>query len=103
MAILERGEGRNGRDKELRRLVERVVGEVVPRLLRDGHLGGEKGIVPVVVHGDLWAGNKGRGRIGGRGAVEEVVFDPSACYGHGEFEGGIVSYAFSCLYLSLGV
>ena len=64
--------------------------KVVPRLLGDGHLGGERGVVPVVVHGDLWSGNKGRGKVGGREAVEEVVFDASACYGHGEFEFGIM-------------
>jgi len=62
----------------------------VPRLLRDGHLGGEKGIMPVVVHGDLWSGNAGRGRIGGEGEVEEIVFDPSSCYAHSEYDLGIM-------------
>ena len=41
-------------------------------------------------HGDLWSGNNGRGRIGGKGPVEEVVFDPSACYAHSEYELGIM-------------
>lgn len=60
--VLGKAEERNGGDGELRGLVERVVGRVVPRLLgegrlRDGTTGRE--IVPVVVHGDLWSGNRG--------------------------------------------
>jgi len=84
--VLRAGEGRNGRDLELREAVGRTVSEVVPRLLRDGHL---KGVRPVVVHGDLWSGNHGRGRIAD-GGVEEVVFDPAAVYGHSEYELGIM-------------
>lgn len=38
----------------------------------------------------LWSGNKGRGVIGQNGAIEEVVFDPSACYAHNEYELGIM-------------
>ena len=34
-------------------MVERVVQEVVPKLLRKGHLGGKEGVRPVVVHGDV--------------------------------------------------
>ena len=90
LAILKKSERTNGKDAELRDMVERTAGVVVPRLLGEGHLGGKNGLVPVVVHGDLWSGNKGRGRIGGRGGVEEVVFDPSSCYAHGEFELGIM-------------
>lgn len=98
LAILERSEKRNGHDIELRRVVEKTVQDVVPRLLRDGHLGGKGGIIPVVVHGDLWSGNKSRASFVGRdasnpdqvGAVEEVVFDPSASYAHKEFEQGIM-------------
>ncbi|GAB1313660.1 hypothetical protein MFIFM68171_03870 [Madurella fahalii] len=86
-AILKAGERKNGRDGELAEAVEKVAGTVVPRLLGDGHL---KGVVPVVVHGDLWSGNHGRGRIGGRGGVEEVVYDPSCVYGHSEYELGIM-------------
>ena len=60
--VARRAEGKQGVDGEVRRLVEGVVGEVVPRLLgegwlRDGRTGGA--IVPVVVHGDLWSGNHG--------------------------------------------
>lgn len=63
----------------------------MPRLLRDGHLKSHDGgpILPVVVHGDLWSGNHGRGSIGD-GPVEEVVYDPSSTYAHSEFEMGIM-------------
>ncbi|TVY16944.1 Ketosamine-3-kinase [Lachnellula arida] len=90
--VTRKAEGNQGKDGELGRLVEEVVGKVVPRLLGDGHLrGGETGggVVPVVVHGDLWSGNHGRGSIGG-GPVEEVVFDASAAWAHSEFEFGIM-------------
>ncbi|KAH9898807.1 fructosamine kinase [Xylariomycetidae sp. FL2044] len=88
-AILRQGERRNGKDGELAGAVERTAAVVVPRLLGDGHLRGAR---PVVVHGDLWSGNHGRGRIAGRGGggVEEVVFDPSCVYGHSEYELGIM-------------
>lgn len=99
LTILKTSEERNGRDKGLRELVKRTAGEVVPRLLGDGHLGynssGEgKGIVPVVVHGDLWSGNADRGKIVGNGGDEgvgDVVYDACAVYGHSEFELGIMN------------
>ncbi|KAG4419932.1 hypothetical protein IFR04_006969 [Cadophora malorum] len=47
-------------------------------------------ILRFVVHGDLWSGNRGNGTIGSDGGIEEVVFDPSACYAHSEFEFGIM-------------
>ncbi|KAM3078157.1 hypothetical protein ACMFMF_004566 [Clarireedia jacksonii] len=90
--ILTKGEESNGKNRELAELVERIAEEVVPRMLGDEHLrDGESGghVKPVVVHGDLWSGNHGRGRIG-EGGVEEVVYDPSAFWGHGEFEAGIM-------------
>ena len=99
LAILDRSEKRNGKDPQLRKVVEKTVAQVVPQLLGDGHLGGKERIKPVVVHGDLWSGNKGTGIFVGRdasisnetgGAVEEVVFDPSASYAHHEFEQGIM-------------
>ncbi|KAL1971654.1 hypothetical protein VTN31DRAFT_2275 [Thermomyces dupontii] len=102
LTILAESERRNGRDPALRELVQRTVDSVVPALLRDGHLGGEKGITPVVVHGDLWSGNASTGRIvrprkvGGGGMkdgedeVGAVVYDPSACYAHSEYELGIM-------------
>jgi fructosamine-3-kinase len=86
-AILREGVRKNGQDNELAEAVETVAGVVVPRLLGEGHL---RGVVPVVVHGDLWSGNHGRGRIAGKGGVEEVVFDPSCVYGHSEYELGIM-------------
>lgn len=91
LTILKKCERNNGKDAEFRSLVEQTVNAVVPRLLGDDHLNHGKGVTPVVVHGDLWSGNKGRGRIGGKGAVEDVVFDPSAVYGHNEYELGIMS------------
>ncbi|KAI1111226.1 fructosamine kinase [Nemania sp. NC0429] len=85
--ILGDGIRSNGADAELSRAVETTIDVVVPRLLGDEHL---KGVRPVVVHGDLWSGNHGRGRIAGRGGAEEVVFDPSCVYGHSEYELGIM-------------
>ncbi|TGO35379.1 hypothetical protein BHYA_0160g00120 [Botrytis hyacinthi] len=89
--ILEKAENNNGKDGELRKLVEEVVESVVPRLLGDDYLRGSDGqkIKPVVVHGDLWSGNHGTGRIG-EGGVEEVVYDSSASWSHAEFEAGIM-------------
>ncbi|GME27933.1 putative phosphoribosylaminoimidazole-succinocarboxamide synthase protein [Neofusicoccum parvum] len=89
--ILRRSERSNGADAELRDLVTRTADEVVPRLLGDAHLGGGAGVTPVVVHGDLWSGNASSGRIGSPDAeVQEVVYDPSACYAHSEYELGIM-------------
>ena len=90
LAILRKSEHTNGKDSSLRSLVEKTARETVPRLIGDAHLNNGKGVTPVVVHGDLWSGNHGRGIIGGKGAVEEVVFDPSACYAHSEYELGIM-------------
>lgn len=89
--VLRKAEENNGRDPALGRLIERTATQVVPRLLRDGHLQASGGgnVVPVVVHGDLWSGNHGRGTIGD-GGVEEVVYDPSSCWAHREFDFGIM-------------
>ncbi|ODM23668.1 hypothetical protein SI65_01257 [Aspergillus cristatus] len=101
MTILEESEKRNGKHAGLRDLVERTARTVVPRLLGDGHLGFDKdgngeGITPVVIHGDLWSGNAASGSIVGSGRKDdeeggEVVYDPSAVYGHSEFELGIMN------------
>lgn len=88
-AIAKESRKNNGPDHELDQLIERTASVVVPQLLGDGHLGGEKGIFPVIVHGDLWSGNHGRGAIGD-GPVEEVVYDACASYAHNEFELGIM-------------
>lgn len=90
LAILQKSERTNGNDPSLRSLVEKTATETVPRLIGDGHLNNGEGIVPVVIHGDLWSGNKGKGRIGGQGDVEDVIFDPSSCYAHSEYELGIM-------------
>ena len=90
-AVLRSAEKNNGNDAELSSLVEEIAEIVVPRLLRNGHLkaAGGGNVQPVVVHGDLWSGNHGRGTIG-NGGVEEVVFDASSSYSHGEYEWGIM-------------
>lgn len=88
--ILRQSERSNGKDAELHKLVEDTAAKVVPRLLGDNHLNGGRGITPVVVHGDLWSGNASAGVIGGRGVSQEVVYDPSAFYAHGEYELGIM-------------
>ena len=88
--ILKQAEQTNGRDASLHTAVEKIAQEVVPRLIGNDHLNGGAGVTPVAVHGDLWSGNKGRGRIGGQSAVEDVVFDPSSCYAHNEYELGIM-------------
>ncbi|KAK7921045.1 fructosamine-3-kinase [Apiospora marii] len=83
--ILKAGVAANGKDAEVSVAVEKTASVVVPRLLGDDHL---QGVTPVVIHGDLWSGNHGRGRLAGRGGAEEVVFDASAVYGHSEYEIG---------------
>ncbi|KAL6229202.1 hypothetical protein BDW75DRAFT_235378 [Aspergillus navahoensis] len=100
LTILATSEKRNGKDAALRSLVEKTAEIVVPALLGDRHLGYDRsgkgqGIIPVVVHGDLWSGNADRGRIVGSGRkkdeeVGDVVYDPSACYAHSEYELGIM-------------
>ncbi|KAF1841301.1 Ketosamine-3-kinase [Cucurbitaria berberidis CBS 394.84] len=91
MFILHQAEKRNGREKDLRKLVEDTASTVVPRLLGDKHLNNGKGVTPVVVHGDLWSGNASVGVIGNnKGEPEDVVFDSSACYAHNEYELGIM-------------
>lgn len=100
LTILATSEKRNGKDSGLRSLVEKTADIVVPALLGDGHLGYDRsgkgqGITPVVVHGDLWSGNASRGRIVGSERKEDevvgdVVYDPSACYAHSEYELGIM-------------
>ncbi|OAA67712.1 phosphotransferase enzyme family protein [Akanthomyces lecanii RCEF 1005] len=84
--ILRASVKKNGSDAELATAVETVADEVVPRLL-----GRVEDITPVVVHGDLWSGNHSRGRIAGHGGMEEVVYDPSAVYGHAEYDHGIMN------------
>ncbi|KAI0602248.1 fructosamine kinase [Biscogniauxia sp. FL1348] len=84
--ILRDGLKSNGTDPEMALMVEQTASVIVPRLLGDDHL---KGVRPVLIHGDLWSGNHGRGRLVGKG-TEEFVFDPSCVYGHSEYELGIM-------------
>lgn len=88
--ILHRAEKSNSVDKELHTLVETTASKVVPRLLGDSHLNNGKGVMPVVVHGDLWSGNAGVGTIGSDSDAQDFVYDSSACYAHNEFELGIM-------------
>jgi fructosamine-3-kinase len=101
LMILKESERKNGSDAGLRDLVTKTAEVVVPRLLGDDHLGYDRngqgeGIYPVVVHGDLWSGNASQGRIVGSSGNENggeqggVVYDPSACYAHNEYELGIM-------------
>ena len=83
-------EKNHGPDPELAKLFNRIVKEVVPALLGNGHLGGRKGVKPALVHGDLWSGNKARGVVGGKGGIEDVVFDAGCSYAHSEYELGIM-------------
>ncbi|CAK7567831.1 MAG: hypothetical protein SEPTF4163_005801 [Sporothrix epigloea] len=89
----------NGPDKQLTEAVKHIASKTVPRLLSDGHLRcshkrGGGPVRPVVVHGDLWSGNHGVGRIVSANAAstetEAVVYDPSSVYGHAEYDLGIM-------------
>ena len=89
-AVWKSVEKNHGSDTKLNSLLDRVVKEVVPRLLGNGHLGGRKGVQPALVHGYLWSGNKARGMVGGKGGIEDVTFDAGSCYAHSEYELGIM-------------
>jgi protein-ribulosamine 3-kinase len=89
--ILAQSEQCRGPDAQLKKTLEATASQVVPRILGDTHLNGGQGVSPVVVHGDLWSGNMSRGTIGGRtGPLQNLVYDPSACYAHNEYELGIM-------------
>ncbi|KAI9722499.1 MAG: hypothetical protein M1828_004746 [Chrysothrix sp. TS-e1954] len=83
-------EENHGTDKEFTDALNVLIEKVVPRLLGNGHLGGKQGVIPVLIHGDLWEGNKGKGAFDDRQGVEPVTFDPSCCYAHSEFELGLM-------------
>jgi protein-ribulosamine 3-kinase len=89
--VLRRAEKANGLDKDLHALVETTASKIVPRLIGDKYLNNGKGVIAVVVHGDLWSGNASVGVIGSNnGEAEDVIFDSSACYAHNEYEFGIM-------------
>ena len=75
-----------GTDDELRDWIEKTASVVLPKLLGNGHLGGKRGVKPALVHGDLWNGNKARGRLGGKREIKDVAFDVSSCYAHSGYE-----------------
>ena len=79
-------EENHGTDEELTELLEKLIEIVVPRLLGDGKLGGKAGIKPVLIHGDLWEGNRSKGKFDYRDGIEPVTYDPSCSYAHSEFE-----------------
>lgn len=83
----------HGPEQQLTSLIDMTIDDVVPKLLDDAHLGGKTGIRPVLVHGDLWSGNHFAARIGGRGGMEEVIFDPSACYAHSEYVSSLSRFS----------
>ncbi|KAF2861449.1 Ketosamine-3-kinase [Piedraia hortae CBS 480.64] len=88
--ILARCQKAHGADKQLELLVEQTCDVVIPRLIGDGHLNNGKPVTPVVVHGDLWSGNAGVGKLPGMSQPEDLIFDSSAVYAHSEFELGIM-------------
>ncbi|KAJ3579319.1 hypothetical protein NPX13_g1246 [Xylaria arbuscula] len=87
--ILHQCESNQGVHAVIREMVGDIVAIVVPRLLGDDHLNNGKGVTPVVVHGDLWYGNVGRSSVPNK-SPRDVIFDPSACYAHSEYELGIM-------------
>ncbi|KAL8837214.1 MAG: hypothetical protein Q9176_005845 [Flavoplaca citrina] len=69
-----------------RKLYSCIINKVVPRLLSPDHLGGEDGIEPALVHGQLWSENTIRGVIGREGDVEDMVSNPASFYAHSEYD-----------------
>ncbi|OBT55313.1 hypothetical protein VE04_04045 [Pseudogymnoascus sp. 24MN13] len=79
-------EENHGTDEELNELLEKLISVVVPRLLGEGRLGGLARIKPVLIHGDLWEGNRSKGKFDYGDVIEPVTYDPSCVYAHSEFE-----------------
>jgi len=74
----------NGPWKELEDLAERVVNEVIPRLLGALESDG-RSIKPSLIHGDLWEGNIGTDLETGN----IYIFDACSYYAHNEMEIGM--------------
>lgn len=70
-----------GLDEEFAALREKVMSQVVPRLLRPMEFG-ERKILPRLVHGDLWEGNTGTDLETGL----PKIFDACCLYAHNECE-----------------
>lgn len=68
-----------GPDDEISRLQEKIMNEVIPRLLRPMEVEGRK-VVPRLVHGDLWEGNAGTDLETGL----PKIFDACSLYAHNE-------------------
>ncbi|EEY18491.1 conserved hypothetical protein [Verticillium alfalfae VaMs.102] len=82
-----------GLDNEFAALREKVMAQVVPRLLRPMEFG-ERKILPRLVHGDLWEGNTGTDLDTGM----PKIFDACCLYAHNEspaedFDGRNMLYA----------
>ncbi|KAI1324506.1 Fructosamine kinase-domain-containing protein [Xylariaceae sp. FL0255] len=73
----------NGYWKDLDIVQERLISQVVPRLLDPLQTGG-RSIKPSLIHGDLWEGNTGTAY--GNGNV--YIFDAAVLYAHFEMEIG---------------
>ncbi|MCJ1395997.1 hypothetical protein MMC18_008883 [Xylographa bjoerkii] len=74
----------NGPWKELEDVAERVVQEVIPRLLGVLECDG-RSVKPCLIHGDLWEGNIGTDLDTG----EIYIFDACSYYAHNEMEIGM--------------
>jgi fructosamine-3-kinase len=73
---------KNGTLPELSLAAERLLTEVVPRLLPQS---GPRPIVPRLIHADLWGGNIGTDEETG----ELIFFDADSFYAHNELELGM--------------
>ncbi|KAL6876107.1 Fructosamine kinase domain-containing protein [Trichoderma longibrachiatum] len=82
--VLKVREERAGRSPELEELLPALFDKVIPRLLRPLESDGRT-IKPPFVHGDLWWGNSG---IIDSEAGDGIAFDPSAFWGHNEYDLG---------------
>jgi fructosamine-3-kinase len=70
-----------GPDEEMRQLREGLMTKVIPRLLRPLETEGRT-LTPILVHGDLWAGNSSVDLATGR----PMFFDATPLYAHNECE-----------------
>ncbi|CAG8972692.1 hypothetical protein HYALB_00010924 [Hymenoscyphus albidus] len=81
--LFERETETNGHEEENERFKKAMIEKVIPRLLRPLETGDRK-IIPVLVHGDLWDGNASVHEETGR----PVIFDATPVWAHNEYELG---------------